>query len=164
VRRPQARDVDALVRHGDDPDVRETAWVPIPTPCSRAAAVARLDEYERGWRRGSGLGPALIIADAETDEMIGIVSLRLRDHDSVELSYGVAAARRNRGVATAAVRLVARWCLDELAAARVELRIARPNLASRRVAAKAGFRREGLVLTHVAATGRDYDDLLFTLR
>ena len=39
-----------------------------------------------------------------------------------------------------------------------------PDLASRRVGAKAGFSREGLVCTHVAATGRDYDDLLFTLR
>jgi RimJ/RimL family protein N-acetyltransferase len=138
--------------------------VAIPTPCSRAAAAARLDEYERGLRPGSGLGPAPIVADAETDEMIGIVSLRLREHDSAELGYGVAAGRRNRGLASAAVRLVARWCLDERAAARVELRIARPDLASRRVGAKAGFSREGLVCTHVAATGRDYDDLLFTLR
>jgi hypothetical protein len=37
--------------------------VPIPTPCSHAVAAARLDEYERGWRPGSGLGPALIIAE-----------------------------------------------------------------------------------------------------
>ena len=31
VRLPVADDVDALVRYGDDPDVKETIWIPIPT-------------------------------------------------------------------------------------------------------------------------------------
>jgi RimJ/RimL family protein N-acetyltransferase len=96
--------------------------------------------------------------------MIGVLFLRPRERDSVELSYGVAPAHRNRGVATSAVSLVAGWCLDELAAARVELRIGQGNLASQRVAAKAGFRREGIVRSSVAATGIDYDDLLFVRR
>jgi RimJ/RimL family protein N-acetyltransferase len=96
--------------------------------------------------------------------MIGIVFLRLHERDSVELSYGVAAARRDAGVATAAVSLVARWCLDELGAAQVELRIGRPNLASQRVAEKAGFSRAGIVRSCIAATGAGYDDLLFILR
>jgi hypothetical protein len=57
--------------------------------------------------------------------------------------------------------LVSGWCLEELAAARVELRIGQSNLASQRVAAKAGFSHEGIVRSHVAATGLDYEDLLF---
>jgi RimJ/RimL family protein N-acetyltransferase len=164
VRLPCQRDVEALVRYGGDPDVKETIWVPIPTPCSRAQAAERIDEFNRGWQTQSQFGPALIVAGAGTDEMIGIVFLRLRDGESVELSYGVAAAHRNRGVATAAVSLVARWCLDELKAARVELRIGQSNLASQHVAAKAGFTREGIVRSQLAATGDSYDDFLFTLR
>jgi ribosomal-protein-alanine N-acetyltransferase len=156
-------DVDALVRYGDDPDVRETIWVPIPTPCCRADAEARVDEFSRGWEEETDVGRALVVAEAGTDEMIGIVFLRVRENDSVELSYGVAAAQRNAGVATAAVSLVARWCLDEQRAAQVELRIGQSNLASQRVAEKAGFSRAGIVRSHIAATGEDYDDLLFTL-
>jgi RimJ/RimL family protein N-acetyltransferase len=164
VRLPCDCDVEALVRYGDDPDTKETIWVPIPTPCSRARAVERIDEFNRGWQTENLSRPALVVADTGTDEMIGIVLLRVRERDSVELSYGVAAAHRNRGVATAAVSLVARWCLDELKAARVELRIGQSNLASQRVAAKAGFTREGIVRSHLAATGETYDDVLFTLR
>ena len=47
--------------------------------------------------------------------------------------------------------------------AQVELRIGQPNVASQRVAEKAGFSRAGSVRSHIAATGEDYDDLLFTL-
>ena len=96
--------------------------------------------------------------------MIGVIFLRLREHDSIELTYGVAPAFRNRGVATAAAVLVSGWCLEELAAARVELRVGKNNRASQRVAAKAGFSREGIVRSHLAATGMDYEDLLFVRR
>src|SRR5262249_44727908 len=119
VRLPHARDVEALVRYGDDPDVAETIWVPIPTPCARGAAAGRLAGFRNGWEQEKRFGPALIIADADTDEMIGVIFLRLREHDSIELTYGVAPAYRNRGIATAAAVLVSRWCLEELAAARV---------------------------------------------
>lgn len=163
VRLPVATDVDALVRYGDDPDVKETIWIPIPTPCNRAQAVELLAEFERSWRSDGRFGPTLMVAEPERDGMIGVVFLREREHDSIELSYGVASEHRNRGIATAALSLVSRWCLDELSASRVELRIGQDNIASQRAAAKAGFSREGSVRSHVAATGHDYDDLLYTL-
>ena len=161
VRLPHDRDIEALVRYGDDPDVAETVWVPIPTPCPRDVAAARLADFRNGWERENRFPPTLIIATADTDEMIGVIFLRVREHDSIELTYGVAPAFRNRGIATAAAVLVSGWCLEELAASRVELRISQSNLASQRVAAKAGFSREGIVRSHTAATGMDYEDLLF---
>ncbi|MDQ1629815.1 MAG: hypothetical protein QOI54_3559 [Actinomycetota bacterium] len=45
---------------------------------------------------------------------------------------------------TEAARALAHWVLDQMGFARVELRIAPGNLASLRVAEKAGFRREGV--------------------
>src|SRR5262245_35669488 len=164
ARLPCDRDVEALVRYGDDPDVAETIWVPIPTPCPRDVAAARLAEFKNGWEQENRFGPALIIAAAETDEMIGVIFLRVREHDSIELTYGVAPAYRNRGIATAAAVLVSGWCLEERAAPRVELRIGQSNLASQRVAARAGFSCEGIVRSHVAATGMDYEDVLFVRR
>jgi RimJ/RimL family protein N-acetyltransferase len=164
VRLPHDRDVEALVRYGDDPDVAETIWVPIPTPCPRDVAAGRLAEFKNGWERENRFPPTLIVAAADTDEMIGVIFLRVREHDSIELTYGVAPAFRNRGIATAAAVLVSGWCLEELAAARVELRISQGNLASQRVAAKAGFAPEGIVRSHLAATGMDYEDLLFVRR
>jgi RimJ/RimL family protein N-acetyltransferase len=161
LRLPHTRDVGALVRYGDDPDVAETIWIPIPTPCPRDVAAARLAKFTNGWEQDNRFGPALIIAAVDTDEMIGVIFLHLREHDSIELTHGVAPAFRNRGVATAAAVLVSGWCLEELRAARVELRIAHGNVASQHVAAKAGFSREGIVRSHIAATGIDHDDVLF---
>ena len=60
--------------------------------------------------------------------------------------------------------LVTRWRVDELGAAQVELRIGQANLVSQRVAARAGFRREGIVRSRVAETAVDNDDLLFVRR
>jgi RimJ/RimL family protein N-acetyltransferase len=164
LRLPHDGDIEALVRFGDDSDVAETIWVPIPTPCPREVAAARLADFKHGWEQEGRFGAALMVAAADTDEMIGVVFLRVCEHDSIELTYGVAPAFRNRGIATAAAVLVSSWCLDDLAAARVELRIGQSNLASQRVAAKADFSREGIVRSHVAATGMDYDDLLFVRR
>ena len=163
VRLPEPHDIDALVSYGDDPDVAETIWIPIPTPCSRNEAQERLEEFKRGWNRESCFGPTLLVSDRENDEMIGVVFLREREQDTVELSYGVAANRRNRGIATDAVALVSRWCLDDLSARQIELRIGQTNFASQRVAAKAGFHYEGIVHSKLAATGESYDDVLYTL-
>jgi RimJ/RimL family protein N-acetyltransferase len=136
LRMPRERDVDALVRYGDDPDVAETIWVPIPTPCSSEQARERIREFTCGWQKETRFGPALIIADAQNEEMLGIVFLGSRNQ-AVELSYGVAAKHRNRGIATTALTVVSNWCVDELGASRVEVKIATNNLASQRVAAKA---------------------------
>ena len=51
VRLPHNRDVEALVRYGDDPDVAETIWVPILIHCSRDVAAARLAESRNSWEQ-----------------------------------------------------------------------------------------------------------------
>ena len=56
VRLPRDGDVDALVTYGDDPDVAETVWVPIPTPCNRAVAAERIDDFDRAGTRTAGSG------------------------------------------------------------------------------------------------------------
>jgi RimJ/RimL family protein N-acetyltransferase len=51
---------------------------------------------------------------------------------------------RGTGVMTEATQTLARWVLELIGFARVELRIATGNAASIRVAEKAGFGREGV--------------------
>ena len=153
LRLPDERDVDALVRFGDDPDTAESQWLPIPSPCPRAEAKRRLR---------SAFGSMLVIADAAGD-LAGVVSLGPRGA-AVELAYGVAPQLRNRGIATAALGSVSGWCLEQPGVERVELRIAPANLASRRVAAKAGFECLSVERTRVPATGEEHDDLLYVIR
>jgi RimJ/RimL family protein N-acetyltransferase len=83
-----------------------------------------------------------------------------------EVGYWVAATVRGRGVATAALGLIARWAFaaaPELA--RLQLRADVTNAASNRVAAKAGFTREGVLRSQRfnARLGRRVDFAIWSL-
>ncbi len=62
---------------------------------------------------------------------------------------------------SAAVRLVRDWAFDELELERLELTTDVDNIGSQRVAAAAGFRREGVLRGYLAVRGRRTDDVLF---
>jgi len=62
-----------------------------------------------------------------------------------EIGYWRRTDRAGRGYATEAVRALSRMAFDVLAAERVEIRMDDRNLASARVAERAGFRFEALL-------------------
>lgn len=84
------------------------------------------------------------MTDAD-DVVLGRVGLRTLDlHEACgEVGYWVMPEARGRGVAAAAVDLLARWLLDELGMHRLELRHPTVNAASCRVAERARFAVEG---------------------
>jgi RimJ/RimL family protein N-acetyltransferase len=76
----------------------------------------------------------------------------------------VAAADRGRGVCTRALRALSRWALSDLQLQRLELVTDPENVASQRVAEKAGFRREGVLRAHLRhPDGRIRDSVIFSL-
>jgi RimJ/RimL family protein N-acetyltransferase len=163
LRLPTDDDIEALVRFGDDPDTAGTLWVPIPTPCSKAEAQERLQEFIDGWSGRSTFGPTFVVANAASGEFVGVVFLRARDNATVEIAYGTAPQHRGLGIATRMLLRASRWCFEELRAARVELLIYQGNDASCRVAEKAGFEFRGVRRTTAPASGEQYDDLLYVL-
>ncbi len=70
---------------------------------------------------------------------VGLVGFGARDHDFVELFYGIAPDWRGRGLATRATTLATSWLIAEQRARAVELRVGRAHRESQRVAEKAGF-------------------------
>ena len=68
-----------------------------------------------------------------------------REHRVAEVGYWVAREARGRGVASRAVRLVARWAIESCGIERLQLRADVLNEASQKVAEKSGFRREGVL-------------------
>jgi RimJ/RimL family protein N-acetyltransferase len=67
-------------------------------------------------------------------------------------------------VTTRALRLLCRYGLDELALGRLELVADRDNAASIRVAEKVGFRREGVLRSHLLhPDGSRHDSVMFSL-
>jgi RimJ/RimL family protein N-acetyltransferase len=78
--------------------------------------------------------------------------------------YWIARPARGQGVCTRALRLLARHALEDLQLQSVQLATDPENLASQRVAEKVGFRREGVMRTHLRhPDGRVRDSVLFSL-
>jgi RimJ/RimL family protein N-acetyltransferase len=98
-------------------------------------------------------------------ELAGSVSLHSIDpvQGDAEIGYWTAPAARGRGVAVAAVVAVWRWAFGALPVDRIELLHAVENTGSARVAAKAGFTREGrLRRSFRYGDGMKHDELLWS--
>ena len=129
-------DADDLVAclDGDEEIMR---WLDqIPQPYRRDDALA----YIRGVAE-----QAFAITDAETGRLLGSIGLRWNEPREVaEVGYWLRQDARGDGVMTRALELATKLALES-GAARVQLRAAVGNDASRRVAERAGFRLEGIL-------------------
>jgi RimJ/RimL family protein N-acetyltransferase len=135
-------DIAALAAAWLDPSVVSANPVPSdPSPGAARRWIA--GESERRFR---GLALDLVISPFGGDIVWGEVGLRGFDAAvrRAEIGWWLAPEARGRGVAAAAVDLVATWALAEpLGLRQVWARIAPDNADSSRVAAAAGFRLLG---------------------
>jgi RimJ/RimL family protein N-acetyltransferase len=164
LRLPRSDDADVLHRYATTPGGLAGSWVPLAAGASLADCRALVRDWLAGWGNQRSIhGPALIITAADEPTVAGQAGLVDRGGRVVELVYGIAPDRRRRGYATAAVRLVAGWLLDEGHARMVELRIGAGSTASLRVAIAAGSTPAGTIRSPVPATGETYEDVRFIL-
>jgi ribosomal-protein-alanine N-acetyltransferase len=106
---------------------------------------------------------ARAITDAATGELLGCIGWDEVDQGNLQIGYWVKREARGRGVATRALSLLARWALEERGSPRAQLLAEPGNVASCRVAEKAGFRREGLLRSYLDFKGERRDVLMFSL-
>ena len=149
------RDLSAVEQASHDPYIPATTSVPA----------IYSDEVGRAWierqERHAATRPGVIlcIADAATDNALGLVALWLenRAHGRASFGYWVIPTARGRGAATRAVRLLGAWAFSALGIARLEILVEPHNVASQRVAERAGFQREGLLRSYEEFHGRRLD-------
>lgn len=155
-----AADADTVQLAGADP-VTQT-WLPLPRPYLREHALEWCRDLT-AQSRTSGRG--LVRAVEAGGTVVGAIDLKRTDWASrvAEIGYWTAPASRGRGLMAAATTALARWTLDAMAFARVELRIATGNLASVRVAEKAGFTREGVARSAGYVHGGRVDLAIYSL-
>ena len=104
------------------------------------------------------------ITDAANGDVIGSIDMRVNRLLTGHIGYWVAAAARGRGVAPEALRALSRWAFAELELGRVELVTDPDNVASQRVAEKAGFQREGVLRSVLLCRdGSRRDGVMFSL-
>jgi RimJ/RimL family protein N-acetyltransferase len=126
----------------DDPEVLRWTRIPEPTPADFAETW--LGSYERGRREGTR--EAFAAVDDEGEFLgLALVPRIEREAQTAELGYIVAPAARGRGVATDMLGLLTEWAFAELDMLRLELLITTTNGASKRVAERNDYRREGVL-------------------
>jgi ribosomal-protein-alanine N-acetyltransferase len=164
VLRPwRLEDVPRVAEICRDPEIAR--WTRVPSPYTEEDARAWIEQTVRDWdvRRGEA---AFAVEDAAGGRVLAAIGLRLLHEDyglRGSTGYWVAAEARGLGVATGALRLVSRWGIRDLGLPRVELVTDPDNVASQRVAEKAGFRREGVLRSYLQMPHGRRDCVIFSL-
>ena len=105
------------------------------------------------------------IFDKASEQFLGGAGLNFfnRVHQVANLGYWVRTSATGKGVASRATRLVARFGFTQLNLQRIEILAAVPNVASQRVAEKAGAVREGVLRKRLLIRGHAHDAIMFSL-
>ncbi|MDN6460876.1 MAG: GNAT family N-acetyltransferase [Corynebacterium flavescens] len=123
-------DVDLLHTACTDPLTQR--FTTIPRPYTREMAIDFIGLDHLAW--------AMV---DDNDKFCGVIEFRPHGSLAGDIGYHCAPWARGGGMTTQALRTVTAWAHAE-GYVRVELRAAVDNLASRRVAEKAGFELEGI--------------------
>jgi RimJ/RimL family protein N-acetyltransferase len=159
LRPVSAEDHAAVYSACQDAEIQR--WTSAPPPYSVDDARSFIEFSQQAWRDNSAATFSILYQGSS--EFLGTVNLRLFDDAVAEVGYRVKAEARGRGVATEAVRLLSRWAIDQLGMARVQLGTHPENLASQRVATKAGFQREGVLRSLREIKGERVDQVFFSM-
>jgi len=153
-------DVPQIVAMCSEPDVIRFTSVPVPYDADDARLWLDLHPA----RLAAGDGAAFAITEGGDQLPVGSIGVRvMHDQGIAETGYHVVEARRGRGLATAALRLIARWTFAELPVARLQLTTHLDNPGSQRVAEKAGFTREGVLRAWADQRGERPDLVMWSL-
>ncbi len=144
-------DIAALVAACQDPEI--VRWTRVPSRYTesdaRAYLMARYDAVL------AGATAPFAIVQAPDGPLLGSISLMrfAWEHARAEVGYWLAREARGHGHATRAVGLICSWGFGALALARIDLLAATGNLASQRVAQRAGFTREAVLRSYMHGSG-----------
>ncbi len=155
LRPAEPRDIDAIYATARNEETLR--WVTLPLDYDRERAIGFVNEYAPGWwQRGDGA--VWVIADA-SDEYAGQLDLRLnpRDREVADVGFMTAPTARGKGYMTAALRAAVEFGFAQFGLKRIEWRAHVGNVASRRVAEKAGFQYEGIQRNGCPQRGERHD-------
>jgi RimJ/RimL family protein N-acetyltransferase len=136
----------------DDPSLLRFTRVPEPAPADFASIW--VTRYAEARREGTREAFAIV----EDGEFLGLALAPTIDRETLtaELGYVVAPSARGRGVASEALRRLTEWAFGE-GMLRIELLISADNAASKKVAERCGYVREGVLRNAYLKPGRRED-------
>jgi RimJ/RimL family protein N-acetyltransferase len=130
-------DLPTIERTASDAEILKWFDLHTRSPADYLAA------KREAWTEGTGASFAICDA-TRPDTCLGQVFIERDDDGRGSVGYWLLEDGRGKGRATRAVRLMASWALPEMRLGRLQLHTDPDNVASQRVAERAGFTREGI--------------------
>jgi [ribosomal protein S5]-alanine N-acetyltransferase len=158
VRKWRADDLAGIAEAASDPYIAPI-WA-VPALDDEVGAERWLAAQAETETSGRGFSRAIA---ARGKPASGQVGLTLRGEDRPSIYYWLAGSGRGRGVAERAVRVLAHWALNELAAPALEARVEPDNVASRRLLGRIGFTEECLLRSFTLFGERRVDVVMYSL-
>ncbi len=156
--RPWRRDdLDALLRHANNPKIAANLRDQFPHPYTRRDGLDYLN-YVRA------MDVPMSLAMEFEGEAIGGIGFKLGvdiARLSVEMGYWLAEPYWGRGLTTRAVMAASDWAFDSYKVVRIYATTFSHNVASMRVLEKAGFQREGLLRRSAVKNGVVLDQVMY---
>jgi RimJ/RimL family protein N-acetyltransferase len=132
------RDLPTIERAASDAEILK--WFDLHTRSPGDYLAAKREAW------AEGTGASFAICDAtRPDTSLGHVFIERDDDSRGSVGYWLLEDGRGKSRATQAVRLMASWALPEMRLGRLQLHTDPENVASQRVAERAGFTREGVL-------------------
>ena len=158
LRKLREGDRAAVIATMRDPLVRQ--WLNMPRDAGDREFDTVMRTVAGGFRTGERYDFAVATDDDEPSR--GAVIASRRHRDNYEVAYLAGERGRGNGLMTLAVRLLCGWLLDE-GVGRIEVRTHPENLASQRLAERAGFTREGRERKSIWLHGERHDAVVWSL-
>jgi RimJ/RimL family protein N-acetyltransferase len=163
IRRYRPDDVDAITEAVLESKAELSRWMPWCHPgYCRQDAVTWVESRPNAWERNEEKGFVIVNSDGRLLGTCGIHHIDLRNQFG-EIGYWVRSSATRQGVATEAVRRACQWAFEEGDLHRIEIVVSVENIASQRVAEKAGGVREGVLRERIPLHGRRHDCILFSI-
>ena len=150
-------DLPAIERAASDAEILKWFDLHTRSPADYLAA------KREAWAEGTGASFAICDA-TRPDTCLGQVFVERDDDGRGSVGYWLLEDGRGKGRATRAVRLMTSWALAEMRLRRLQLHTDPENVASQRVAERAGFTREGVLRAYnVRRDGTRADAVVYSL-
>ena len=163
IRQYRADDVDAIYSAVIASKPELSPWMPwCHDEYSRLDTETWVEGRPTAWERDDEW--SFLIVD-QNDTVLGSCGIHRLDlkNGVGELGYWVRTQSTRQGIATDATRQLCRWALSEAGLRRIEILASVENVASQRVAEKAGGIREGILRQRIWLHGRPHDCILYSI-
>ena len=161
LRAPEPSDWDVFWRAARDTESQRNGyWVPLP---ESASAARERFERESAADVASADRFSLTIEALESASVVGSINAHGIDRRNGTFEYGITVFHefRGRGFASEAIRLLLRYCFDELRLQKANATVYAFNEPSIALHRSLGFTEEGRIRSNYFTNGEYHDELWF---